>query len=40
MITVYAIHYSCLPNHVFTWVGDKLVATQLLKLGQLKANHS
>jgi len=32
MIIVYDVHYSCLPNHVFTWAGDKLVATQLLKL--------
>ena len=40
MITVYAIHYSCLPDHVFACAGDKLVATQLLKLGQLKANRS
>ena len=31
MITVYAIHYSCLPDHVFTWACDKLGATQLLK---------
>ena len=28
MITIYAIHYSCLPDHVFTWACDKLVATQ------------
>ena len=40
MIVVYAIHYSCLPDHMFRWAGDKLVATQLLKLSQLKANHS
>ena len=31
-LIVYAIHYSCLPDHVFIWAGDKLVATQLLKL--------
>ena len=30
MITVYAIHYSCLPDHVFIWACHKLVATQLL----------
>jgi hypothetical protein len=29
---VYAIHYSCSPDHVFIWVYDKLVATQLLKI--------
>ena len=40
MITVYAIHYSCLPDHVFIWAGDKLVATQLLKDDSLKANRS
>ena len=32
MIIVYAIHYSCLPDHVFTWACDKHVATQLLKI--------
>jgi hypothetical protein len=31
MITVYAIHYLYLPDHVFIWAYDKLVATQLLK---------
>ena len=40
MITVYAIHYSCLTDHVFTWVCDKLVATELLKDDSLKANRS
>ena len=40
MITVYAIHYSCLPDHVFTWACDKLVATQLLKDNSLNANRS
>ena len=40
MITVYAIHYSCLPDHVFIWACDKLVATQLLKDDSLKANRS
>ena len=40
MITVYAIHYSCLLDHVFIWAYDKLVATQLLKLCPLKANRS
>ena len=29
---VYAIHYSCLPIHVFIWACDKFDATQLLKL--------
>jgi hypothetical protein len=29
---VYAIYYSCLSDHVFIWVYDKLVATQLLKI--------
>ena len=33
MITVYAIHYSCLPDHVFIWAYDELVATPMLKLG-------
>ena len=32
MITVYAIQYSYLPDHVFMWACDKLVATQLLKI--------
>ena len=32
MITVYAIHYSCLPDDVFIWGCDKLVATPMLKL--------
>ena len=32
MITVYAIHYSCLPDHVFIWACDKLVAIPMLKL--------
>ena len=32
MVTVYAIDYSCLPNHVFIWAYDKLVATAMLKL--------
>ena len=32
MITVYAILYSCLPDHVFIWAYDKFDATQLLKL--------
>ena len=32
MITVYAIHYSCLPDHVFMWAYDRLVATPMLKL--------
>ena len=40
MITVYAIHYSYLPNHVFTWPCDKLIATQVLKDDSLKANRS
>ena len=40
MITVYAIYYSCLPDHVFIWACDKLVATPMLKLWQLKANNS
>ena len=40
MITVYAIHYLYLPDHVFMWACDKLVATPMLKLCQLKANHS
>ena len=40
MITVYAIPYSCLPDHVFTWACDELVATQLLKDDLLKANRS
>ena len=35
MIIVYAIHYSCLHDHVFTWASDKLVATQLLKIVKL-----
>ena len=30
--TVYAIHYSWLPDHVFIWASDKLVATPMLKL--------
>jgi hypothetical protein len=34
---VYAIHYSCLPNHVFIWAYDKLVATQLLKIVTYKS---
>ena len=38
MITVYAIHYSCLPDHVFIWACDKLVTTQMLKDDSLKAN--
>ena len=29
---LYAIHYLCLPNHVFIWACDKLVATPMLKL--------
>ena len=40
MIIVYAIHYSCLPDHVFIWAYDKLIAIQLLKDNSLKANHS
>jgi len=32
MITVYAIHYSCLRDHVFIWAYDKFSATQLLKI--------
>ena len=32
MITVYAIRYSCLPDHVFIWAYDKFDATQLLKI--------
>ena len=32
MIIVYAIHYSCLPDYVFTWAYDKHVTTQLLKI--------
>ena len=32
MITVYAIHYSCLPDHVLAWAYDNLVATPMLKL--------
>ena len=31
-LIVYAIHYSCLPDHVFIRAYDKLVATPLLKL--------
>ena len=38
MITVYVIHYSCLPDHVFIWACDKLIATQLLKDNSIKAN--
>ena len=38
MITVYVIHYLCLPDHL--WACDKLVATQLLKDDSLKANRS
>jgi hypothetical protein len=37
---VYDIHYSCLPDHVFTWAYDKLVATQMLKDDSLKAKCS
>ena len=40
MITIYVIHYSCLPDHVFIWDVNKLVATQLLKDDSLKANCS
>ena len=40
MITIYAIYYSCLPNHVSIWLVNKLVATQLLKDDSLKANRS
>ena len=40
MITVYAIHYLCLPDHVFIWACDKFVATQLLKDDSLKANRN
>ena len=40
MITIYAIPYSCLSDHVFTWACDKLVATQFLKDDSLKANRS
>ena len=40
MITVYAIHYSYLHDHVFIWACDKLVATPMLKLWPLKANRS
>ena len=40
MITIYAIHYSCLPDHVFLWVVNKLVATQFVKYDSLKANRS
>ena len=29
---IYAIHYSCLPDHVFIWASNKLVATPMLKL--------
>ena len=32
MITVYAIHYLCLPDHVFLRAYDKFDATQLLKI--------
>ena len=32
MITVYAIRYSCLPDHVFIWAYDKFVATPMQKL--------
>ena len=32
MIIVYAIHYSCLPDHVFIWAYDKFDTTQLLKI--------
>ena len=32
MITIYAIRYSCLPDHVFTWACDELIATLMLKL--------
>ena len=31
-LIVYAIHYSCLPDYVFIWACDKLVATPMLKL--------
>ena len=41
MITIYAIHYSYLPDHVFIRAYDKFVATQLLKnCDSLKANRS
>ena len=30
-LIIYAIHYSCLPDHVFIGACDKFVATQLLK---------
>ena len=40
MIIVYAIHYSCLPNHVFTWACDKLVTIQLLKDDSIKVNRN
>ena len=32
MITIYAIYYLYLPDHVFIWAYDKLVATPMLKL--------
>ena len=40
MITIYASHHSCLPDHVFPWACDKLVATQFLKDDSLKAKRS
>ena len=40
MNTIYAIHYSCLSDHVFIWACDKLVATQLIKDDSLKAKRS
>ena len=40
MITVYAIHYSCLRDMCLYRLVNKLVATQLLKDDSLKANRS
>ena len=40
IITIYAIYYSCLPDYVFMGLWINYVATQLLKLWQLKAKLS
>ena len=37
MITVYAIPYSCVLDHVFIWACDKLVATPMLKIVTIKS---
>ena len=37
MITVYVIYYSYLPDHVFIWACDKLVATPMLKIVTIKS---